>query len=51
MQLGHEADHTSPSSAEVKNKWSCIPLPHISSWLSAQLNKHRDNFTGAKFKE
>jgi hypothetical protein len=26
-QLGHEADHTSASSAKVKNKWSCTFSP------------------------
>jgi hypothetical protein len=49
--LGHnkwqerEADHSSPSSAEVKE---CVELyphsPDMPSWHSAQL-KHRDNFT------
>ena len=23
---GREADHTTPSSAEVKNKWTCPPI-------------------------
>jgi hypothetical protein len=26
-RLGPEADHTRSSSAEVKNAWSCTPLP------------------------
>jgi hypothetical protein len=43
---GHEADHSPPSSAEVKE---CVELylhPHTSSWRGAQLNKkHTDNFT------
>jgi hypothetical protein len=30
---GREADHSSPSSAEIKNTWSCVPpLPNTSSW-------------------
>jgi hypothetical protein len=24
---GHEADHSPPSSAEIKNEWSCIWTP------------------------
>jgi hypothetical protein len=44
-QLGHEADHPPPSSAEVKE---CMELylhfPNMPSWCGAQL-KHRDNFT------
>jgi hypothetical protein len=31
----HEADHSPPSSAEVKNGRPIRPLPHISSWHSA----------------
>jgi hypothetical protein len=42
---GREADHSSPSSAEVKE---CVELylhsPNTPSWRGAQL-KHRDNFT------
>jgi hypothetical protein len=42
---GHEADHSPPSSAKVKE---CVELylysPNTPSWHSAQL-KHRDNFT------
>jgi hypothetical protein len=42
---GHEADHSLPSSAEVKE---CVELylhsPNTPSWPGAQL-KHRDNFT------
>jgi hypothetical protein len=33
-QLGHEADHSAASSAEVKNGGSLHPLPHMSSWSS-----------------
>jgi hypothetical protein len=32
---GREADHSSPSSAEVKNGGAIPPLPHMSSWHSA----------------
>jgi hypothetical protein len=42
---GREADHSPPSSAEVKE---CLELyfrsPSSPSWLGAEL-KHRDNFT------
>jgi hypothetical protein len=30
---------------QVKNGGGILPLPHLSSWHSAQLIKHRDNFT------
>jgi hypothetical protein len=42
---GREADHSPPSSAEVK-EWVELYLhsPNTSSWRGAQL-KHRDNFT------
>jgi hypothetical protein len=39
---GREADHSPPSSTEVKNGGAIPPLPHISSWCSAELIKHRD---------
>jgi hypothetical protein len=42
---GREADHSLPSSAEVKKGGAIPPLPNMSSWLSAYLIKHRDNFT------
>jgi hypothetical protein len=42
---GREADHSPPSSAEVKNGGAIPPLPYMSSWHSAELIKHRDNFT------
>jgi hypothetical protein len=32
---GREADHSQPSSAEVKNIWSIYALSHTSSWRSA----------------
>jgi len=34
-RLGHEADYSPPSSAEVKNAWSYILTPHTSSWRDA----------------
>jgi hypothetical protein len=43
---GCEADHSPPSSAEVKE---CMELylcsPNTTSWRGAHLKKHRDNFT------
>jgi hypothetical protein len=32
---GHKADHSPPSSAEVKNGLAMLPLPHTSSWHGA----------------
>jgi hypothetical protein len=32
---GREADHSPPSSAEVKNGGAIPPLPHTSSWHGA----------------
>jgi len=29
---GRETDHSSPSSAEVKNMWSFTSTPHAPSW-------------------
>jgi hypothetical protein len=31
----HEADHSAPSSAEIKNGGAILPLPHTSSWSVA----------------
>jgi hypothetical protein len=42
---GHEADHSPPSSAEVKKGGAIPPLPHMSSWHSTELIKHRNTFT------
>jgi hypothetical protein len=42
---GREADHSPPSSAEVKCGGTVPPLPHTASFRSAWLIKHRDNFT------
>jgi hypothetical protein len=41
---GHEADHSPPSSAEVKNAWIYTSTPQyvFMAWCSV---KHRDNFT------
>jgi hypothetical protein len=38
----HEADHSLPSGAEVKNGGAIRSLPDTSSWHYAQLIKHRD---------
>jgi hypothetical protein len=40
-----EADHLPPSRAEVKKGGPIPPHSHMSSWHSASLIKHRDNFT------
>jgi hypothetical protein len=40
---GREADHSPPSSAEVKNAWSCTPLPQYA--FMAWCSEHRENFT------
>jgi len=42
---GSEADHSPPSDAVVKNAWNYTSTPNTVSWGSAQLKKHRDNFT------
>jgi hypothetical protein len=53
-QPGCEADHSPPSSAEVKNAWSYTSTPPATSWRAAWLTtryvfmaryliKHRDN--------
>jgi hypothetical protein len=31
-QPGHEIDHSSPSSVEIKKDGALHPLPHTSSW-------------------
>jgi hypothetical protein len=43
-QPGREADHSPPSSAEVKNSLSYNSTPNTPSWRVAQL-KRRDKFT------
>jgi hypothetical protein len=40
---GHEADHTPPSSAKVKNVWSYTSTP-LSVFMAQCLIKHRENF-------
>jgi len=39
-----EADHSPPSSAKVKNEWSCTSS-HTCDFMGWDLIKHRDNFT------
>jgi hypothetical protein len=34
-QPGREADHSPPTSAEVKNTWIYNPLPYMSPWRGA----------------
>jgi hypothetical protein len=41
---GHEADHSLPSSAEVKNAWSCTSTPQY-VFMAWCLVNHRNNFT------
>jgi hypothetical protein len=41
---GHEADHSPPSSAEVKNGGATPVLLNTSSWRRAYLIKSMDNF-------
>jgi len=36
---GREADHSPPSSAEVKNEWIYIFTPNTPSWRGAQVKK------------
>jgi hypothetical protein len=43
-QPGREADHSPPSSAEVKNAWSYTSTPQY-LFMGWCLVKHRDNFT------
>jgi hypothetical protein len=40
-----EADHSPPSSAEVKSGGAIPSLSHMSSRRGAELIKHRENFT------
>jgi hypothetical protein len=47
--IGHETDHSPPTSARVKKTWICTCTLHTPSWLSAQVVKHRDNFTFTLF--
>jgi hypothetical protein len=43
-RLGREADHSPPSSADVKNAWSYTFTPQY-VFMAWCLVKHRDNFT------
>jgi hypothetical protein len=43
-RLEHGADHSPPSSAEVKNTWHYTSTPHY-VFMEWCLVKHRDNFT------
>jgi hypothetical protein len=43
-QPGHEADHSPPCSAEVKNVWHYTSTPQY-IFMVWYLVKHRDNFT------
>jgi hypothetical protein len=44
---GHKADHSPPSSVEVKNGGDIPPLRHTSVFMEWYLIKHRDDFTFA----
>jgi hypothetical protein len=44
-QQRHEADHSPPTSAELKEGGAIHLLPYKSSWHSAHLIKHKGNFT------
>jgi hypothetical protein len=44
-RLRREANHSPPSTAEVKNAGAIHPLYYVSSWHRAQIIKHRDNST------
>jgi hypothetical protein len=43
-RLGHEADHSVPSSVEVRNAWSYTSTPHMSSWRGASLSTEYVSF-------
>jgi hypothetical protein len=42
---GREADHSPPSSAEVKGAWSYTSTPQYAFMAWCSVKKHRDNFT------
>jgi hypothetical protein len=46
---GLEADHSPPSSAEVKKSGSIPPLPHICSWRGEQLYHSSTALIGLSF--
>jgi hypothetical protein len=39
-RLMREADNSRPSSAEMKNTWSCTYTPHVPTWRS-QRQRHK----------
>jgi hypothetical protein len=41
--LGHETDHSPPTSANAKNDGAILPLPHV--FMAWCLLKHRDTFS------
>jgi hypothetical protein len=41
---GREADHSSPSSAEVKNAWGYTSTPQYALMAWCSFKKHRDSF-------
>jgi hypothetical protein len=43
---GREADHSSPTSAEVKKTGSKHKHPHMLSWRSGQLVNHMEKVAG-----
>jgi hypothetical protein len=43
-RVGHEADHTSPSSVDVMNAWSCPPLPQY-VFIACCLVRYTSNST------
>jgi len=45
-RLGREADHSPPSSTEIKNAWCCTSIPQY-VFIAWSLVKHRENFTFA----
>jgi hypothetical protein len=51
MSLGHKADHSPPTSGEVKNAEAIPAFPHTSLWCGVYVIKHRDNFTYTNNKE
>jgi hypothetical protein len=48
---GREAAHLPPTNAEVKSGGAIPPLPYMSSWYNASLNKHRDNFAFTAYRQ
>jgi hypothetical protein len=45
-QLEREVDHSPPSSAEIKNAWSCTSTPNTPSWRGGQLKHSVEENTG-----